>query len=214
MPRTTKRRRAKPYPRFRTLVSIAVLACVAGSSESASREALLSQLTPLVSDRVTFKWDHDPAGRLRIKIAGDRYDGRRLIGVLMTQPRSFGANGWLRDIDLRIEVNALRGFGGNVLRGFLLRLTSSAGTIQDFFVKSESGSRFVARLGSSPEQHSTIDLNADDAGLFLRALDLYGRISGGHLSLTLDLTNQASEARVGNLTIRDFILRQPELAII
>jgi hypothetical protein len=211
MPQTIKKR-ATPYSRFKALVSIALLSCAAASAEGVSQEALLARLRPLASDRVTFKWGHDPAGRLRINIAGDRYDGRRLIEVLTAQPRLFGENGWLRDIDLEIEVNALTGFGGNVLRGFSLRLKSAAGEIQDFFVKSDSGSRFVARLGIAPEQRSAIDLDADDAGSLFRALNLYGLISGGHLSLTVDMADQASGASVGNLTIRGFILRQPELA--
>jgi hypothetical protein len=185
------------------VIAVAIMTIVsAASAAEVSDDIVNSIIKPLPSDSASIQSSRDSAGRLKIEIVGKRYDGRRLIKGLMAQLDAAEANAWLRDADLNIEIGTLKGFGGEEFRSFSLRLSITAGSIREFSLKSDGGPSGELRNASGPD--STIRLETNDAGSLLRALDLYPRITGGRLLFTVDLADDQSGTRKGQMTIGDY----------
>src|SRR5262249_41701487 len=141
------------------------------------------------------------------RIIGERYDGRRLIRAFLTQIGN-NRDDWLRDADLEVRVGAFTGFGGEVFEGFSLQLSTFAGRLAALTFASQSHNGLAGVLRGSREQHPVVDVDAGDAGSLLRALDLYGRITGGHLSVTINLSEGKPGERSGRMTIRDSVISE------
>jgi hypothetical protein len=183
-------------------LSIASLALAAALACGTARAAAPDPETPdyLVPDAPSAAIETHRAtdGRLQIEIEGRHFDGRRLTKRVLAAIRHEPLAG--ADFDLHIAVGALAGFNGEVLYDVDLRLAQRAGRIGGF-----------ALTGSTPDKSKvhgdvlngrTLFLTADDAGAFLRFVDLYGKLAGGNMWVALELP----ALQDGILTIRDFDL--------
>jgi hypothetical protein len=186
------------------VIALAIMAIVSAATSAAaiSDDIVNSIIKPLPGDSASIRSSRDSTGRLKIEIAGKHYDGRRLIKELMAQLDAAEANAWLRDADLNIEIGTLKGFGGEEFRSFSLRLSTTAGSIRQFSLKSDGGPGGELRNPSGPD--STIRLETNDAGSLFRALDFYPRITGGRLLFTVDLAEEPSGTRKGQMTIGNY----------
>jgi hypothetical protein len=152
----------------------------------------------------TIETHRDADGRLQIEIQGERFDGRRLIKRLLTDIREGPPTPPGADFDLHIAVTTLAGFNGEELRRADLRLARRAGRIDDFALTGSTPGNAPVRgsAGASPNARHALYLTAEDAGAFLRFVDLYGKLLNGQLWLAADLPGM-QEIGYG---IRDFEL--------
>ena len=175
------------------LRSIASLALMVAVACSAAHAAAPDAETPdyLMPDaaRAAVETHRDADGRLQIEITGERFDGRRLIKRLLTDVREGPSTLPGVDFDLHIAVATLAGFNGEELRGVDLRLARRAGRIEDFALTGSvpAGAAVRGSTRSIPNARRTLYLTADDAGAFLRFVDLYAKLLGGRLWLATDL---------------------------
>jgi hypothetical protein len=146
----------------------------------------------------------DADGRLQIKIQGVRFDGRRLIERLMADARDGPSSPTGADFDLHIAVEALVGFNGEELHGVDLKLARRGGRIDDFALAGNTLGTAAVRgsMGAGATARRSLFLQADDAGAFLRFVDLYGKLASGRLWLALDLPAMQE----GVFNVRDFHL--------
>jgi hypothetical protein len=195
----------------RNSVAILLAMCCGCSAASASDETALGVLTPSRGDRATIEQHRDGDGSYHIAISGDRYDGRRLIKALVAQLGGAGSDGWLRDADVAIDVAKLSGLGGVEFQKVSFRLVTSAGRIRRFLASAEADGHLAGELSDAPDGQQIITLDADNGGSLLRAIGLYGRMSGGHLSLTLNLPSDAAQPPAGRVTLRDYAVADEPL---
>jgi hypothetical protein len=152
----------------------------------------------------TIETHRDANGRLQIQIQGERFDGQRLITRLLADVRDGPPTPTGADFDLHIAVATLAGFNGEALRGVDLRLTRRAGRIDDFALAGTTAGTAAVRgsVGAAAKARRSLFVEADDAGAFLRFVDLYGKLAGGRLRLALDLPAMQE----GVFSVRDFHL--------
>lgn len=141
-------------------------------------------------------------------VRGASFDARPLLKALTTPGGSLASPG---DIDLDARIGTVVGQNGETLSATELRLGLRGGDFKDF--------RLSGRLGSSPvsgqmarlESGGTgIVVESGDAGGALRFADIYRRMLGGTLLLTL---SSPSPQMDGTLVINRFILsNEPALA--
>jgi hypothetical protein len=185
--------------------SIAMLLamCCGSSAGLASDGAAPDFSAPSASDKVKIEQQRDAGGIYHLVISGDRYDGRRLIKALFAQLGGAGVDGWLRDADIAVDVATFSGFSGEEFQRVSLRLNTSAGDIHSFLATADTGDHLAGELSNAPDGQHKITLEADNAGSFLRAIGLYGRMSGGHLSMNLNLSSDPVQPPAGQVTLRD-----------
>jgi hypothetical protein len=196
---------------MKALMAMLLAVCCGCSAASASDEAALGVLTPSSSDKATVEQHRDTDGSYHIVIGGERYDGRRLIKAFITQLGALDGAGWPRDATIAVDVATFSGFGDEAFGGLSLRLATLAGRIHQFVATAVVGGHFAGALSEASDGQQRITLEADNAGAFLRAIGLYGRISGGHLSLTLNLPSDAVQPPAGELTLRDYAVADEPL---
>jgi hypothetical protein len=141
-------------------------------------------------------------GRLHIEIQGGHFDGRRLIKRMLAAIRQEPSTAADADFDLHIAVGALSGFNREVLYDVDMRLAQRAGRIDDFALTGRTLDKAVVQGDVRNAKVRALFLSADDAGTFLRFLDLYGRLPNGKMWLALDLP----ATQEGVFSIRDFDL--------
>ena len=188
--------------RVRALAFVAALAC--GAAHAAAVDAETPDYLVADASGATIETHRDADGRLQIEIRGERYDARRLIKRLLSDVRDGSSNTAGPDLDLHIAVEALAGFNGEELRGVDLRLGRRAGRIDDFALTGSTASNAPVRgsVGSAAQARRSLFVEADDAGAFLRFVDLYDKLAAGRMWLALDLPAMQE----GVFSIRDFDL--------
>jgi hypothetical protein len=140
-------------------------------------------------------------GRLDIHMRGERFDGRRLIKRLLADLQDTPSNASGPDFDLHIEVATLEGFNGEPLHGVDMSLTRRAGRIDDFALTASIAEHAVhGGVRNRRDNGRILFVEADEAGAFLRFVDLYANLANGRMWLALDFP----VLKEGVLSIRDF----------
>jgi hypothetical protein len=186
----------------RVLALVAVMAC--GTARAAAVDADTPDYLIPDAPGAVIETQRGADGRLHIEIRGERFDGRALIKRLLADVREGVSPPTAADFDLHIAVATLAGFHGEELRGVDLRLARRAGQIDDLALTGSTPARAAVRASAlgDPNARRALYLEADDAGAFLRFVDLYGNLVNGRLWLSLDLPAM-QEVGYG---IRDFDL--------
>jgi len=197
------------------VILVALIICATATAVPAAVAVEDSVLRPVEGDAVDIQSDRDPGGRLKVTIAVERYDGRRLIRALLTQLGGQRGSVWLRDADLDLQVGAFAGLRGELLERFSLQLSTSGAQLKSLTFTSPSHQGIAGALRVLGEERRVVDITAGDAGSLLRALDLYGRMTGGRLAVTIDLSGQKPDEWIGNMTIRDSVtLQEPGMRLL
>jgi hypothetical protein len=141
----------------------------------------------------------------RVSVRGNLLDARPFLQFLTGDgdagPPSF-------DLDLDLGVNILAGYNDEAIANASLKLARRGKAIKDFSLSGKLGSApIAARLAGSGAQQAIFAETAN-AGSALRFLDLYKRMAGGHLQLTL--STGTPDNQDGVLTIWDFSLRNEQ----
>lgn len=159
-------------------------------------------------DKASVKAERGTDGTLRVTVRGDVYDGRGLIKSIASGPSDPNAVKPAFDLDLDFKVGAVAGFHGEALRGLELRLSRRAGQIRSLGLSSKVGfdGQLTADLrGRAGKQ--VIYLDSADAGALFRFTDMYPRMYGGRMTVTMDPPSADHAPKDGTLDIAGFSVR-------
>jgi hypothetical protein len=185
---------------------------VRGSIEVDSSGEIMNAGFPIFAlsdgDKASVKAERAPDGLLKVTVRGDVYDGRGLIKSMAAGPSDPNAVKPAFDLDLDFKVGAVAGFHGEALRGLELRLLRRAGHVRAFALNAKIGldGQLNGDLrGRGGKQ--VIYLESADAGALFRFTDMYPRMYGGRMWVTMDPPSGDHTAKDGTLDISGFAVR-------
>jgi hypothetical protein len=86
-----------------------------------------------------------------------------------------------RDADLDLRTTLLSGYNGEVLTNAELKLQRRSGQTRQIALTGRMNGKAVSVTGQASDRPAPITIDADDAGAFLRFVDIYTRMQGGDL---------------------------------
>jgi hypothetical protein len=160
----------------------------------------LFRLSP--GDNVRLDFDRQGNGA-KVVIRGNNLDARPFLRTLnQGPPRADGDKG---DLDLDVRATLLSGNGGEVLTGAEIRMLGRNGLPRQVSVSGKLNGKPVSVTGKgNGDAPPPATIESDDAGAFLRYLDIYPRMQGGSLSGQIV---PAGRRMSGYLIAKDFALR-------
>lgn len=170
-------------------------------ADGAFQKAQLSSFKLSAGDNVQL--DADRAGGLtRINIRGNAFDVRPFLRSLQTG--AIDKSG-ARDTEVNLRTTVLSGFGGELISNADLKLLLRGTDLRRF----DMTGRFdrgpvTAKMQAKGNQQPILTVETEDAGAFLRFLDIYSRMRGGDMVLTVAI---ASGTQTGAIHVKDFALR-------
>lgn len=147
----------------------------------------------------------------RVDITGSSFDARSVIKSLLAESGGKkAAPAQSASVTIDADVAKLTGFNGETLSG--VKITSTAGGNLSLTASAGSGGAVTFSNGTaSGRKH--LQLQAANAGAVLRFLDLYDKVRGG--SIKLSLAGTADGGMSGQIDARDFrVVNEPRLASI
>jgi hypothetical protein len=171
-----------------------------GSAQFASDGALVSakltQLRLSAGDELHVDLQDSP-GALKATVRGVAFDARTLIKGLLGAGGPPGAG---KDIDVDVKIATVMGANSQPLKD--LELTGVwRGSLAAMQAKARIGE---GTLSAQQDELGVLRARVTDAGAMARFLDIYARMEGGTLALTLQ---QNAEGGEGSANIADFVLR-------
>ena len=137
---------------------------------------------------------------VKIVMRGNLFDARPLIQGLINPPAASGREAG-RDVDVDFKSAKVTGNKGQILSGVDAKFSKKGGQIRQFQLSGRFG---AAQLTGSLSAQGQVNVQCDNAGAFLSFADLYRRMEGGVMSLSLQEGGGRFE---GNVLIHDFLLR-------
>ena len=158
-------------------------------------------------DRASLKIERGAEGALRVIMRGEVYDGRGFVkstaGASSTNPNAKKRS---IDADLDMKVAAVVGFNGEALRGVELKMSRRAGEVRSFSLNGKIGrdATLTGDLRGRSNARQVVYLESGDAGAFFRFTDVYSRMNGGQLALTMEAPSADNAGQQGILNVRNF----------
>jgi hypothetical protein len=187
-------------------VAVSAIAVDAGSlmargtaqfgSDGAMQNIKLSQMKFAAAD--DFKLDILGGPICKATVRGASVDVRALIKAFLGKE---GGGGAIKDLDLDAKITAANGFGGESLSQAEFNMSKRGGVIRGV---SATGKLGRGALSASKSESGVLEARAADAGAMARFLDLYGRIDGGSIQLTI---RDEPDGGHGHATLTNFVLR-------
>ena len=141
------------------------------------------------------------ADGLKLVVRGNVLDARPFQAQLFNPALESAKDKPAPDIDLDLKVGQVTGQNKQVLSGADIRMNRKGGQLRQLQFGGKFGSAALAGSLTAPGQ---LNLKSDNAGAFLAFADVYRRMEGGDLTLSLNLGNGRSD---GSVLIHDFLLR-------
>jgi hypothetical protein len=162
-------------------------------------------------DKATLKAERSPDGALRVTMRGEVYDGRGFIKLLSGPPGggaggTAGGKSQVPDLDLDFKLGAVLAFNGEALSNVDLKMTRRAGEVRSFGLNAKIGRNGMlnGELHGEADGRQVVYLRTNDAGALFRATDVYARMRGGQLIMSMDAPSDNNPAQQGTLMVRDF----------
>jgi hypothetical protein len=149
------------------------------------------------------KLDIEGGPTAKVTLRGATLDARSVVkGITASEPGRAS-----QDLDLDVKVGSVLGYNREQISGFDLTASRHGGAFTALDAHGRFGrAAFSARSGDS----NLILIKSDDAGALARFLDLYGKLQGGAIELSV---RENSEGARGTATIRRFAIRdEPSLS--
>ncbi len=131
-------------------------------------------------------------GVYKVTIRGNVGDARPFVKGLGAAPsptssgRSAAAQRDAKDVDLDLALNILTGYNEEAVTNASIKASLRKENIRQLDMKGRLGAtNIVGRTLAQPGGNPVVILQAEDAGAFLRFLDIYRRMSGGDLVLQM-----------------------------
>jgi hypothetical protein len=160
-------------------------------------------------DRASLKIERGSEGALRVIMRGEVYDGR---GFVKSTAGGTSANQSAKrhtiDADLDMKLAAVVGFNGEALRGVELKMSRRAGEIRSFGLNAKIGrdATLTGDLRGRSNGRQVVYLESTDAGAFFRFTDVYARMNGGQVAMTMEAPSADNAGQQGVLNVRNFAI--------
>ncbi|GLS45705.1 AsmA-like C-terminal region-containing protein [Methylobacterium brachythecii] len=166
--------------------------------------AEISSLKLSPGDDMRVSVDHS-SGVYRVAVKGQVADARPFLKTLTSPDSKKGKDKDGKDVEADIALNILTGYNGEVLTNANLKLTMRDGDIRNAQVKGRFGSAPLTASIKPERGQPLLQVESDDSGATLRFFDVYKRMYGGKLDLSLFLNDgpQAGGVKVKNFVLRD-----------
>jgi hypothetical protein len=166
------------------------------SAEGSLQSAKITQLRLSPADDLKIELQAGPP--LKATLRGSSLDARGLVKALLSHdPNAAGA----RDMDIDAKIGVVIGANKQTVGGFELIASRRAGALRSLQALGRlGGGMFSARKDDS----GVMTVHADDAGAFAKFVDVYTRMEGGQLDLTM---RDGSDGSRGLASLRKFVLR-------
>jgi hypothetical protein len=158
-------------------------------------------------DKATLKAERSPDGALRVTMRGEVYDGRGFIKTLTAASHgTTPANQKAADIDLDFKLGAVLAFNGEALSDVDLKMSRRAGEIRSLGLSAKIGRNGTVNgeLHGQADGRQVVSLRTSDAGALFRATDVYARMRGGQMVMTMDAPSGDNSGQQGTLMVSDF----------
>jgi hypothetical protein len=157
-------------------------------------------------DDATLRAERGSDGALRVTMRGEVYDGRGFIKSLTGIAGKAQARRRAPDIDLDVKLGAVLGFNGEALSDVVLSMSRRGGVIRSLGLTAKigHGATLDGGLHAQPDGRQVVLLRTTDAGALFRATDVYKRMLGGQMAMTMDTPSANNPAQQGTLSVRDF----------
>jgi hypothetical protein len=158
-------------------------------------------------DRASLKIERGSEGALRVIMRGEVYDGRGFVkNTAGASSQGSSAKRRSVDADLDMKVAAVVGFNGEALRGVDLKMSRRAGEVRSFSLNAKIGreATLTGDLRGRSNARQVIYLESTDAGAFFRFADVYSRMTGGQLAMTMEAPSAENQGQQGVLAVRNF----------
>jgi Protein of unknown function len=158
-------------------------------------------------DKATLKAERGSDGALRVSMRGDVFDARGFVKSTLTGPGSSNKQKQDKDIDVDVKIATVIGFNGETLRGLDLRASRRSGVITSLALNGKLGRDAPLTGELRGRGRQVIVLESNDAGAFFRFNDIYPKLTGGEMWVSLDPQSAELSPQEGTLNIRDFVVR-------
>ncbi len=158
-------------------------------------------------DKASVKAERGSDGTLRVTIRGDVYNGRGFIKSMASGPTDPNAPRATYDLDLDVKMGAVIGFHGEALKNLELRLSRRAGVIRAFGMNAKILDAQVNGDLRARGGRQVVFVESQDAGAVFRFADMYSRVYGGRMWVTLEPPTPDQSPKQGTLDIREFSVR-------
>jgi hypothetical protein len=159
-------------------------------------------------DKATLKAERGNDGALRVSMRGDVFDARGFVKSTLTGPgSSSNKQKQDKDIDVDVKIATVIGFNGETLRGLELRASRRSGVITSLALNGKLGRDAPLTGELRGRGRQVIVLESNDAGAFFRFNDIYPKLAGGEMWVSLDPQSAELSPQEGTLNIRDFVVR-------
>ena len=158
-------------------------------------------------DRASLKIERGAEGALRVILRGEVYDGRGFVkSAAGGAPANSTAKRRSVDADLDMKVAAVVGYNGEALRGVELKMSRRAGEVRSFGLNAKIGrdATLAGDLRGRSSGRQMVYLESSDAGAFFRFTDVYSRMTGGQLAMTMEAPSADNQTQQGILNVRNF----------
>lgn len=171
------------------------------ANDGAFQKAQLSSFKLSAGDNVQLDADRT-GGLTRIAIKGNAFDVRPFLRSLQTG--AIDKSG-ARDTEITLKTTVLSGFGGELVSNADLKLMLRGTDLRRFDMTGRfDQGNVTAKLQTRAGQPPLLNVESEDAGAFLRFFDIYSRMRGGDMILSVALGNGSQS---GNIFVKDFSLR-------
>jgi hypothetical protein len=189
------------------------LALDSGASSFRGQAEVLADGTPVSArfslyrlspgDNVRLDFDRQGNGA-KVTIRGNNLDARPFLKAMNQGPLN-RADADKGDVDLDVRATLLSGNGSEVLTGAEIRILGRSGVPRQVSVSGKLNGKAVSVTGrGNGDVPPPVTVESEDAGAFLRYLDIYARMQGGSLSGQIV---PAGRRMAGYLIAKDFSLR-------
>jgi hypothetical protein len=168
-------------------------------ADGAFREAKFSQVKLSPSDDMRVDVNRTGAG-LKVVVRGANIDARPFIKSLLAEGDGASGGAGAREVQLDVKSPIVTGFNRQIASNVDLDLVQRGGSLRS----ARLSGRFGRDALNVVTEGQAVRVTTADAGSLLSFLDIYKRMEGGVMSLTM----QTGDKRIdGELAIRDFVLR-------
>jgi hypothetical protein len=160
-------------------------------------------------DKATLKAERTSDGALHVTMRGDVYDGRGFLKSLSGRPTTRGAERQSApDVNLDVKLGAMLAYNGEALSDVRFKMSRRAGEIRTLGLGAKIGrdGKLEGDLRGEPDGRQVVVLHTSDAGALFRATDVYKRMVGGQMTITMEPPSAKNATQQGTINVRNFTI--------
>jgi hypothetical protein len=157
-------------------------------------------------DQATLTAERTPEGALHVTMRGDVYDGRGFLKSLTG--RATERQPTPSDVNLDVKLAAMLAYNGEALSNVHFKMSRRAGEIRNLGLSAKIGrdGKLDGELRGDPDGRQLVVLRTNDAGALFRATDVYKRMIGGQMAITMEAPSARNAIQQGTINVSDFTI--------